>query len=102
MGGYFGLNAAALLSVDGPSMVVSGGTSPGGEACLTLVDGSIALKPCIEVIATGSGGGLFQFTETGLLKSMSEEGSCVALRDGDATSGKFVTAPCAGIRNAED
>merc|ERR1711862_533005 len=75
-------------------MLVSGMTRSGGEACVVQAGGGIALAPCLQVLASGSGAEVFRLAEGGLLESLHAEGGCVSSRTDSAGGGTLVLSSC--------
>jgi hypothetical protein len=71
--------AAALLVEPGPSMLVSGMTSPRDSRCVISSGGVLSSSSCVGAISSGDGREIFSWTPGGSLQSAAEEGSCVSL-----------------------
>lgn len=97
--GYFGLNSASMIALPGPSLVVSGATSP-SELCLVGAS-DLYLTPCVAAMSAGAGQEVFVLTEDGLLTSALDSDACVTLADGDVSS-KLVMSSCKDGSSAAD
>jgi len=95
--GYFGLNDVALLVEPGPTLVVSGSSSPEGEVCLVSTISGIETQGCLEAIAAGDGREVFLLNAESQLESV-VDGRCVALANG----GQLVLEDCTTLDDAND
>merc|ERR1711920_1012221 len=101
--GYFGLNNAAMLALPGPSLVVSGASSPKELCLVTSGAGDLHFAPCTSAMSAGVGHEVFVLSETGLLASAIDGDECVTLAEGDVSGGgRLVMSSCRGGSDAAD
>ena len=99
--GYFGISTAALIAQPGPAMLVSGLGASAGESCVSVVQGRLVAKPCLQAVAGGDGGEVFAFNSESQL--VAGQRGCLAAEMGSgAARGAVVVEDCAGAVEAND
>jgi hypothetical protein len=74
---FYGLAAAALLVELGPSMLVSGMTSPRDSRCVISSGGVLSSSNCVAAVPSGDGREIYSWAPGGSLQSAAEEGSAI-------------------------
>lgn len=108
--GFFGINDVSALVQPGPSMLVSG-AADGGELCLVADGETVGVRGCLDVMASGSGTEVFNFSPASQLVS-AVSGECISIANGglsmqdcegavDAGDGRstFVITPPARVQS---
>ena len=99
--GYFGISSAALIAQPGPAMLVLGTGASAGEDCVTVVQGRVLVKPCLQAVADGDGGEIFKFNSESQL--VTRQGGCVAASLGSgAVRGALAIEDCGEAMEAND
>jgi len=78
--GFFGINDISALVQPGPSMLVSAGSAD-GELCIVADGETLAVRGCLDAMASGSGTEVFNFSPSSQLVS-AVSGQCISINKG--------------------
>jgi len=78
--GFFGINDLSALVEPGPSMLVSGSADE-GELCIVADGETLAVRGCLDAMASGSGSEVFNFSPISQLVS-AVSGQCISVNKG--------------------
>ena len=102
---YFGLNHLGLIVRPGPTMFISGATSPSGPLCLasSRKQYDVSLIRCFDAITSGGGDEVFVLGDDGTLSSATDVSQCLLLANGEENGlNKVGKNDCRYATDAED
>ena len=99
--GYFGLGGASVMAAAPSEVMLVAAAGDGGEdLCLAAAGDRVHTLPCLDVIASGTGGEVFSFNSFSQLVS-AVDGRCVGVAHGLTFSGNALVLTACGGSNTQ-